>query len=215
MNKHKGILGAELARKRSLLDRDISDLAEETGLSERFILNLESNNYQELPHDIYALRGLEKYAEALDFDPKYVREQYIQERGKLKRNTSLRREHRYKTPFVTSSILLRLLLLVSVVIIAAYIGYQVIVATSSPQLNVVFPDENQVVHTDEIEIVGMTQPGSMVTIDGRDVNVAEDGSFRYGLTLSEGRHTIRVEAENDLGRSSEVVRNFMIEEGPD
>lgn len=211
MKNRNETVGAILAEKRASFGKEIEDITKQTGLSEEFINNVEEHRYDVLAHDIYTVHGIRKYARALGLDGETIKDQYLRERGEITHGTSLRRSHRHTSPVVTSSLLLKGLIVMIMVTIVTYIGYQVITAAGKPQLNVVFPRENQVVYTDEIELVGRAQPDSTVTIDGRQITVAEDGSFRHVLTLPEGRHSIHVKAENDLGRSSQVIRHFTIE----
>lgn len=215
MKSHKHTVGAVLASQRTKLDREVSDVAARTGLSEQFIIDVESHRYEVLPHDVYTLNGVRKYATELGMEESSIKEQYLGERGDLPRLASLRRSPRHAAPIVTSTWLLRGLVALAALTVVAYIGYQVIAAAGKPQLNVIFPRENQVVYTDEIEVVGRAQAGATVSIDGHRITVADDGGFRYALTLPEGRHTIRVRAENDLGRSSQVTRRFIIQPQPD
>jgi hypothetical protein len=116
---------------------------------------------------------------------------------------------------VTSSIARRGIIGVVAAVVVIYIGYQVITSLSQPPLEVAFPRENQVIYTNQIELVGVTEPGNTVAVDGQPVPVAEDGNFRHVLTLPEGRHSLNVEAENDLGRTSRLTRHFRIEDESD
>jgi hypothetical protein len=116
---------------------------------------------------------------------------------------------------VTSSIARRGIIGVVAAVVVIYIGYQVITSLSQPPLEVAFPRENQVIYTNQIELVGVTEPGNTVAVDGQPVPVTEDGNFRHVLTLPEGRHSLNVEAENDLGRTSRLTRHFRIEDESD
>ncbi len=208
-------LGTVLTRRRHESGRSRADAAGEADVSTQFAADLEKARYDNLSRDVYTLHSVRRYARVLGMEEATAESRYAEDRGSTTEIPSFHRSRHKLAPVVTSSILVRGLLAVVALTIIGYIAYQVIAAAGKPPLEVVFPRENQVVYTTEIELVGQTQPGNTITVDGRQITVADDGSFRYVLALPEGRHSVNVVAENDLGRTSRVTRHFIIEDEPD
>lgn len=207
-----GVIGASIAASRFERGLEEEDIHNATGLSVVFIQRVESGDYDQLPHDAYTLAGFKKLAEYVGLDKDEATAVYIEERGELTDNKELRRSHRHRPSIVTTTILARLMLIVAIVAISGYIFYQVLAATSSPDLEIVFPGENQVIQGESVELVGRTDPGSTVTIDAQGVSLEDDGSFTYELSLPPGTHTVVIESESDLGRSTTITRTFVVTE---
>jgi sugar lactone lactonase YvrE len=77
-----------------------------------------------------------------------------------------------------------------------------------PTLSVSIPTE---VKTPQLEIIGKVTDQSGVKylkINGRDVQIKEDGSFKYTLTLAEGTNKITIEAEDNRG--NKLVKEYYV-----
>ncbi len=205
-----GVIGASIAASRVELGLEEEDVHSATGLSIEFIQQVESGSYEQLSHDAYTLAGFKKLAEYVGLDKDKATAIYLDERGEPIDNTELRRSHEHRPSIVTSTLLARVTMFMAIAGISAYIFYQVLVATSSPDLEIVFPNENQEIKGESVELVGRAEPSSTVTIDAQGVSLEDDGSFTYELFLPPGTHTVVIEAESDLGRSTTVTRTFVV-----
>lgn len=214
MTEPKSQLAEDLNQARREQGLQPEDIHYQTNLSLEFIRQLEAGEYESMTHDTFTLGSIKKYARAVGVDPEVAAGQYAQERGELSATKNLRRRHRQRSPIVTTSILWQLLLVSAGLVVIAYIVYQVIVATGDPSLNIVYPNQNQIVYTDTVELYGATEPDNNIRVDGQPVTVGEDGSFRYELNVSEGSHTVTVEAENNLGNTTSISRTFVVADEP-
>jgi hypothetical protein len=71
------------------------------------------------------------------------------------------------------------------------------------------PPEHTAVGNDcAIDLHGWAEPGTRITVGGREIPVAADGLFMENVRLS-GDNTIVVEAENEKGRKM-IVRSFEV-----
>lgn len=214
MTEPKSPLAEDLSQARHQQGLQPEDIHSQTNLSLGFIRHLEAGEYESMTHDTFTLGSIKKYARAVGVDPEAAAEQYAKERGELSTTKNLRRRHRQRSPIVTTSILWQLLLVVAGMVVIAYIAYQVIVATGDPSLNIVFPNQNQTVYTDTVELYGTTEADNNIRVDGQPVTVGEDGSFRYQLNVSQGPHSVTVEAENNLGNTTSISRTFTVADEP-
>ncbi|MBI4136755.1 hypothetical protein HY469_01715 [Candidatus Roizmanbacteria bacterium] len=57
-----------------------------------------------------------------------------------------------------------------------------------------------------VEVRGLTDVGADVTVNGRWVQVKDNGSFSYEYRLAEGDNDIKVVAEDSAGNTSETTR---------
>lgn len=211
-------LGELLSRTRQESGRTREEVAAQAGVSTQFATDVEAGRFRDAPQDVYTDRGIRRYAAELGVEEAASETRPARNRGTPSGAASFSRplQNRHKlAPLVTSSIARRGIIGVVAAIVVIYVGYQVITSLSQPPLEVAFPRENQVIYTNQIELVGVTEPGNNVAVDGQPVPVAEDGNFRHVLTLPEGRHSLNIRAENDLGRTSRLTRHFRIEDESD
>lgn len=61
------------------------------------------------------------------------------------------------------------------------------------------PVEGQILNQQEIQVVGRTAPGAVVTINDQIIVADEKGNFEIQLSLESGFQVIEIEASNSLG----------------
>lgn len=86
---------------------------------------------------------------------------------------------------------------------------EVTVDTRPPILSITQPRDRETVDTSAVTIVGLTEVGAGVVVDGLVVSVAPDGSFAFKVPLAEGRNTITVTATDPAGNT---VTQFLVVE---
>jgi hypothetical protein len=74
-------------------------------------------------------------------------------------------------------------------------------------LQVVWPESDR--HADTARIEGRARPASLVTINGAEAAVGEDGRFTATVPLREGGNRVSVEAEDLAGRRRESARTLV------
>lgn len=74
-----------------------------------------------------------------------------------------------------------------------------------PNLDIEKPAENEKVTSDEnaYNILGTTDPGNRITINGRYVIVSNDGTFQFKVNLSKGENRYKVIATDPAGNQTE------------
>lgn len=203
-----------LAAARIKKDLSVGDISRKLGASEDRVKALEDGQYEDFKHDVYSEGLVRRYAEEAGLEVKPVIARYRQEReGDSKPRP--RRRDLPAAPIVTSKLFLLVLAGAIFLLVMGYVISQVFTLTGDPRLNIVFPAENQVVFSQEVEVVGTTDPGSEIYVDSRLVEVSDDGSFRVDVFLESGVHEIAIEARNQLGRSTTVARTIVVEPKPE
>ncbi len=75
---------------------------------------------------------------------------------------------------------------------------QIIKDTKGPELVVIEPESEIFIASNEVEIVGKTEPKSRVLVNGLPVLMEEDGSFRVTVPVEEGENYIYVAALDEI-----------------
>lgn len=83
---------------------------------------------------------------------------------------------------------------------------KVILDTEPPSLEISEPQESETIKDKKIKIVGKTEAGSDVEINGAKTIVQSDGSFASAISLNEGQNDISIKAQDKAGNSTEIVR---------
>ncbi|HYA10849.1 MAG TPA: Ig-like domain-containing protein [Thermoplasmata archaeon] len=86
-----------------------------------------------------------------------------------------------------------------------------VVGNGSPTLTVTAPANGSLTNRSSVTVVGSTDPGATVTIDGAPVLVALNGSFEAAYTLADGTHTFVVVAKNAAGDTTSVSTTVTVD----
>lgn len=199
-----------LAAARIKNDYSASEIARKLGTTEEKIRAFEEGKYEQFSHDVFTEGLLRKYAEAVGLDKKAITERYRQERQNSVRPKPRRRQIA-AAPIVTGRLSVLILAGAAFLLVIGYVVSQVFTLTGDPALNIIFPAENQIIYSREVEVVGTTDPGSEIYVDNRLVEVSDDGNFRVEVILSPGVHGITIEARNRLGRSTRLTRTIIVD----
>ena len=82
--------------------------------------------------------------------------------------------------------------------------------TVPPKLTVTYPQQNAILNTKNFSIVGTTEPGATLTINGNTVSVGSDGSFSYNAVIS-GPATFIIIAKDIAGNATQFILNVFLE----
>ena len=81
---------------------------------------------------------------------------------------------------------------------------------SPPELLVYSPVENFVAEENFVEVVGKTEPESMVVINGEQILSNQVGEFAKVVHLKTGINTIIIISSKKYGRDSVVIRQVVV-----
>jgi hypothetical protein len=83
-----------------------------------------------------------------------------------------------------------------------FIVYQYNETLSSPVLEILKPQTNEVVEEDLVDIFGITDSDSILKINNEKITIATDGNFSTSLKLAEGINTFKFTAVNPYGKET-------------
>jgi len=208
--------GEILKEKRRERGIELEEVAEKTRIKKNYLEAVESDHYQSLPSAISARGFIKNYAEFLDLSPESVL-------GAFKRDFKSSRRKGLLPPKIPSlmgkskfswgpKITLMTVILVAVITLLSYLGYQYFSLIKRPSLEVFQPQEGGEFLERTVAVFGRADPDAAVTINNNLVSLSEKGEFHFNLDLLPGENRIVVEATNRLGKKNKLERKVFVKE---
>ena len=210
-------LGELLRMERERIGLSAERAAEILKLKKEFIVNLENDNYDSLPPDVYTRGALKHYAKLLDLDEEKTMEFYEEQRKLMEMEKSAARVPTTKKKdkgsprfVITPEILFALISFAVLVAVALYFLSELGNFSKPPRLDVAKPVENETVVEEKIVIEGVTDGDAALEINGQKINPGKQGSFSTEVVLMKGINEIILKADNKFGKSTEkkLVVNY-------
>lgn len=202
--------GDILREERMAQNLSIESVSSQTRIRKEYIHAIELGLYDVLPNELYTRGFIRNYAIFLKLDPDkvlpfYRREARTEEVDKKvinKPEKALTKIRFYVTP---SRILITLLATVfTVFIVALFVQYRNYAGV--PVLLLDSPPDNLITVQKTIQIVGKTDPGTTVTINGQKTEILLNGDFETIFELNDGINRLRIVAESRLGKTKVIER---------
>lgn len=150
---------------------------------------LEEEMFHQLPAGSYGRHFIKEYAKCLKLNVAAVINEYDERLAYWHKYTDTK-SHLPKVKsagwFTSRWALLGGILLALLI----YLGYGAIQLFLKPSLEIYYPPVNFVTSNLEITVTGLTKPGTVVTINGENVVVNNDGQFSQVVTLQPGINII-------------------------
>lgn len=210
----KETLGEKLMSARKAKGFDYRYVEEVTKIRAKYLTFLEAGDYKSLPPDVYIRGFLRNYAVLLGLDADRIIRMYIKERGleeNVERATGNKVPKPMKAPkvIITPKTLLISIISTTVLLVVAYIGWQVTILAAPPKLEVFAPAENVTVETDSLIIEGKADEGADIYINDVLVGGGPEGDFKEKVSLQDGVNNIIVVATNKMGKEMKVERSVV------
>lgn len=211
----KDSLGYFLRLQRERMRLGIAEVARKTSVSEEYINCLEQGEYHKLPGFVYCKNFIKRYVEFLGFSLEDVLDVYGKELEVAFAGNDIKQQpyaplavHNFITwPKVMRASIMSIV----AVLLFGYVGYLAYGFLQPPELTVYEPQDNMVVQSSEVVVMGFTDDGVEVSINTRPVVVSE-GEFAERLELQEGINEIVIAAEKKHGRSTRVIRTVILDD---
>jgi cytoskeletal protein RodZ len=216
-------LGQTLQAAREGKRWDLARAERETRIRRQYLAALEAGDYRDLPDPVYTRGFVRNYAQYLGLNPEWCLDLYRLETHPDDRAPKPATPPRSSsveprgTTLITSSRLVRLALLLLVLALVAYVGYQFVTFAGTPELTVTDPAADVAAYEGTSYLVqGQTEPNAEITVDGLRENptttASSSGAFEIEAELVPGSNVITLVATDPLtGRtSSPVVRTITV-----
>lgn len=213
-------LGEVLLWEREKRRYTLEQAAKALNVRQAYLENLEKNEIDQLPADIYARNYLRKYANFLHLPEReilflYEREKKLRENLKEKSGEGkITREKDPSFSFVLTPRLIKIsAVLVLVIFFLIYLWYQVSDLSAPPKINIIEPSAaEQTLKEKTILVVGETSPDAALTINGQPIHLNSEGKFQENISLQKGINVLRFEVKNRLGKKQTVEKKILVEE---
>lgn len=200
---------ARLERKYSL-----EEVEKNIKIRKKFLIALEENSWQNLPALPYIKGFLNNYSLFLELNP-------------LEMLAIFRRQFRHQEkegllpvgltnpldePLIkfTPKTISIAVIIMFMLFFFGYLFYQYKNLTNPPFLNLISPQEGEILKTDLVLVTGKTDLDSVVSINNQKVALNSDGQFTASLKLSPGINSILIESTSKFGRKRTVTRTIQI-----
>ena len=212
-------VGECLKRRREKLEISIKDLGDNLKIKSDYLKDLEENNYEKLPPDVYVKGFIKSYSELVGFDSEKMIELFRKEReieDKVKSRNKKEKKHEKKLVLreyvaITPKIVTVFLSLFILSVIGYYFWHQLSSFNSEPYLFISSPFTDEITNDFEIIVSGETEIGIILEINGEDVFVDEEGYFKENIMLQPGKNVIIVKAVNRFDKTAKEIRNIIYE----
>lgn len=207
-------LGAKLRQAREAVGMTQHAVAIQTGIPAKYLDALEGSRYEELPGEVYVKNFLRITSEFFHLSLIRVMELYEQERRVTRRPASPTPPRALSKPRVVnvSKLVRNVGVALGVAVLLLYLGLKVQTVIKPPVLTVTAPAQDLLTTETTLQVEGVTEPESIVRINGQDVSLGTDGHFSERIDLQPGLNVIKVSAVKERSHEQVVYRQVILEQ---
>jgi len=205
----------KLARRRKRFS--LEEVEEITKVKKRYLEDIERNNFDNLPSEVYTKGFLAKYAEAVGLNSKKIVDSYKLTRGTDEDNSAdhygefAQKTIKNSKFSLTPKLVVTLIFVLLFIGLAGYLFIQVRGFASAPVLEITKPEQDKLSTTSSgLTIEGKTDPGASVFINDQPISCDLSGNFSESVRLRDGINEIKVSAKNKINRESSKIINVSV-----
>jgi len=188
--------GEVLKTKRESLGKTISQISQETKIQERFLEYIENDEYERFDSDVFVNGFIKIYSDNLGLDTERVLALYRRGNGHVFENKqkTISKKKDLKKKILSPKNISIALILIFLISILSYIGYEIYLFQNPPVLEITMPEDNFVTSENTITIEGNTSNTTYVKIADKEIDLNNNGTFSFEYTLEEGENSITLKA---------------------
>lgn len=205
-------LGEKIHGMRKSANLTLSELSEKTKIQKKYLRAFEEDNYQALPNPLYAKKFLRRYVEVLGGDVEYFVdgfEQVYKSDAPSEEKFPKRKIKNWQFPSLSRLMKIGSLAVVGLAVVG-YLGWQVHALIMPPELTVYTPNDGVSTNSATLEIAGKAEDEAEVTINGDQVLLNRDGTFREEIALERGVNVITIEGKKRYSKSATIYRRVIL-----
>ncbi len=201
-------VGTLLKQTRENKKYTLKDAEKHIKVRHKYIVAIESDNWDFFTSKIYIEGILKNYARYLGLDEKKVIAFF---RREYEKNEELRFKRRvHEDEFAPDSKRTARSLFFGIgFLITLYVVFQFYLYLKPPSLSVVIPQEEVTKNVDRIQISGSTEKESVLTINGERVYLNKDGGFAYTVPIKQRKNKIVFEVTGANGKKTQLEKVVM------
>ncbi|EKD99551.1 MAG: XRE family transcriptional regulator [uncultured bacterium] len=181
----------------------------------KYLKALEEDDYEVFEGKIHAKGFLKVYSEFLNVNINEImalwrREYEPRFEGEKKQARFFKLEPVEKAKLVvTTPFILSVIFGVFVLVFFGYLYYQYHSYTGNPRLEIFSPQNNQMMDSDIVDVLGNTDLDCDVFINNQKVVLNPNGDFGVTIRLKEGINTLSIVAVNKLEKKTDEIRTVI------
>jgi len=207
-------LGEKLQHFRKKKHVSLEQAEEETKVRLKYLQALEEGIYEALPADVYALGFLAKYAEFLDAPKEELLGDFKRERGATSRQLNpipIQTRPKRERVFITPKIIAIVVGILVTIALIGYIFYSIRNFTTPPNLEISSPSTETVIRQSEVEVIGKTDEGCSLQINGETIYLDKNGNFQEQVRLQPGINNIEIRSVNRIHKETVKIIKILAE----
>ncbi len=214
-------IGERLKRARRRKKLSLEKFEELTKIRKRYLEDIERNNFDNLPSDVYTKGFLSRYAQAVGLNAGEILDFFNQERGLENDSAKAESKDFSKNPIEFPKVLITPRLIVTIISILLFLGFsgyifiQVRSFAKAPKLEITSPDSFEFsANSSGLKVEGKTDTGASIFINEQPIGVDLGGGFSEEVRLREGLNEIKVSAKNKAHKETFRIIKVAVELPP-
>ncbi|XOU94110.1 MAG: helix-turn-helix domain-containing protein [Candidatus Kerfeldbacteria bacterium] len=208
-------LGERLRITREELNVSVDQAAQEVQIQKKYLIALEEGNYSSLPGPVYIESFLKKYAEYLGVSSDFVLSIYNQHEKRVykegNKQTFSPKPKELPKEFITPLLIRRIMIGVVILLALTYVGFEVSKIFSPPKLIISSPADFLTVNDNILQVTGATDSSAILTINGKEILINEDGNFSETISLKEGINDIVISSIKEKSKATSITKHILYE----
>lgn len=207
-------LGEKLKIVRENANVSLNEISKATKVRKVYLEKLEEGKFDELPPDVYVRGFLKSYAKYLGIELSDVMRLYEKEQGIAENIKKLHepkaRRKRFQLPYVTITPNVFAIGIFALLVLAGFVYFyrEVGKFSEEPRLVILQPANNVSIDGNTVDITGVTESDSKITINQQPVFVNEKGEFKETISLQQGVNELEIRAVNRF--ENETIKKINI-----
>ena len=201
-------LGESLKMVREEDGLTIAELGRRANVQPKYVAALEAGRYEQTPGPTYVRGFLRSLADVLNLSPDAVVARFDAEPFPAVPGMP----GHQKSAFTLSYRAVRTIGLSAIVLAAmVYFGLQIVHIVAPPPITLTQPVTDVVVTEPQVTLEGATKPEVDVQVNGRAIQVDDQGHFKETVDLQPGINTLVVTARKKRSRAATLTRRVLVE----
>lgn len=204
-------VGELLRSEREKQKKTLDQIAEKTKIRPSMLEHLERGEYQYLPSRTYVQGFVRAYAQALKLDADKALAFFRREYDTQNLDDRPLPKPLDRTRFVITPA--KIFTVLGILVLLLFFGllfWQFRQFAGKPVLIVDYPPNQITVNRPFVNVSGRTDPDVVVTVNGEQIPVSQDGAFQITIDLVEGLNTLTITGVNRAGKETTVVRDVLV-----
>ncbi len=206
--------GEVIKNKRESLGKDLNSVSVDTKIQKRFLEYIENNQFEKFDSKIFATGFIKIYSKYLGLDVEkilalYRRSTLVEVRNSNKK-TSVKKKNKLPKINISPKILAITTLVIFLLLIVGYVGYQIYKFQTPPSLTIVEPIDGYITNEESTILKGLTQESVLIDVNDKQVDVNSKGEFETEIFLIEGVNTITVRALKSSNSNLETNKTLKV-----